>query len=604
MTASLPPAADVSLNAAGLAVELGRADLADRLTAAATRVVRPATVVCVVGEFKQGKSSLVNALLGQDACPVDDDLATSTLMLLRHGDAVTATVRRHERDGTVLEQIPPESLRSWVTESGNPGNERGVERVDLTLPHPLLATGLILVDTPGMGSLGAGHAANTLAFLPFADGLVFVTDTSAELSAPEIEFLTQARERCPTVIVALTKTDLYPEWRRIGAIDEAHLARAGAQLPVVALSSTVRAIALTRQDPRLDERSGFPALTELLQRDVVDHAKAASGGRALDETTSALDQLEQPLHAELTVLDHPDRIQELQAQYDAATIRLEQLRGPGSRWSVVVNDRVADLSNDVSFRFRGRIRELTRTFDEAIEQITTTEDWDELGRRLQSEIAAAVSDVFVGIRDGGEAIAAEVLTMLGDDTNALPPLRAGEQAFDIGALWGTRDVTEQGSAAARGFSGTMTGLRGAQGGILMFGLMGRFLPTGAAALMLSNPVTLGLGVAFGGLQLVDAHKRKITQRRQLARANVRQFLDDVQFEIGNAVGESLRELSRSFRDEFAARVGELQETYAEAARAAQQAADADAAEAHQRRAIISVALDRLAALRDDVEAAR
>jgi hypothetical protein len=150
----------------------------------------------------------------------------------------------------------------------------------------------------------------------------------------------------------------------------------------------------------------------------------------------------------------------------------------------------------------------------------------------------------------------------------------------------------------------MTGLRGAQGGILMFGLMGRFLPTGAAALMLSNPVTLGLGVAFGGLQLVDAHKRKITQRRQNARANVRQFLDDVQFEVGNGVNEALRELPRSLRDEFSSRVAELQTTYSDAARTAQEAAQADAAQSHERRAFIAVALERLETLRDDVAAAR
>ena len=55
--------------------QVGRADLVDRTTAAAARLRRPSTIVCVVGEFKQGKSSLVNGLLGQAVCPVDDDLA-------------------------------------------------------------------------------------------------------------------------------------------------------------------------------------------------------------------------------------------------------------------------------------------------------------------------------------------------------------------------------------------------------------------------------------------------------------------------------------------------------------------------------------------------
>src|SRR5262249_25344481 len=153
------------------------------------RMTRPATVVCVVGEFKQGKSSLVNAALGLDACPVDDDLATSVLTLVRHGPELTVEVRRRDGAEAVVERVEPRELRALVTEDGNRGNEKGLERVDVLAPAPLLEDGLVLVDTPGMGGLGAGQAATTLAFLPFADGLVLVSDASAELSAPEAELL-------------------------------------------------------------------------------------------------------------------------------------------------------------------------------------------------------------------------------------------------------------------------------------------------------------------------------------------------------------------------------------------------------------------------------
>ena len=79
--------------------KLERPDLAQRATAAAARLKRPNTVVCVVGEFKQGKSSLVNGLLGRTICPVDDDLATSAITLVRYGDEAGASVRRRGEDG-------------------------------------------------------------------------------------------------------------------------------------------------------------------------------------------------------------------------------------------------------------------------------------------------------------------------------------------------------------------------------------------------------------------------------------------------------------------------------------------------------------------------
>ncbi|CAN0253568.1 unnamed protein product, partial [Phaeothamnion confervicola] len=219
--AAAPPSPD------GLILELvkvlqqqGRTDLAQRANIAAARLRRPSTIVCVVGEFKQGKSSLINALLGQAVCPVDDDLATSAITLVRFGDQPGAVVRRKPGSGNaadkpLMEPIAIANVHDWVSEAGNPGNEKGVERVEISVPSPLLKQGLVIVDTPGMGGLGAGHAAATLSFLPFADGLIFASDASAELSAPEVDFLRRATELCPTVLFAQTKIDLFPNWQRI-----------------------------------------------------------------------------------------------------------------------------------------------------------------------------------------------------------------------------------------------------------------------------------------------------------------------------------------------------------------------------------------------------
>jgi hypothetical protein len=211
-----PPTVDAYINELARTLQkLGRQDLAQRAGAAAARLKRPNTIVCVVGEFKQGKSSLINALLGQVVCPVDDDLATSAITLVRFGETPKAMVKRKEGENSVTEQIAITDLHNWVSETGNPGNGKGVERVEIEFPSPLLKQGLVVVDTPGMGGLGAGHAAATLSFLPFADGLIFVSDASSELSAPEVEFLRRATELCPTVLFAQTKIDLYPAWQRI-----------------------------------------------------------------------------------------------------------------------------------------------------------------------------------------------------------------------------------------------------------------------------------------------------------------------------------------------------------------------------------------------------
>ena len=60
----------------------GRTDLADKLENLAPRLAPTTAKVLVAGEFKAGKSSLVNALIGADVCPVDDDVATSVLTVV------------------------------------------------------------------------------------------------------------------------------------------------------------------------------------------------------------------------------------------------------------------------------------------------------------------------------------------------------------------------------------------------------------------------------------------------------------------------------------------------------------------------------------------
>jgi hypothetical protein len=578
---------------------LGREDLVGRATAAGARLHRPSTIVCVVGEFKQGKSSLVNGLLGADVCPVDDDLATSAITLVRYGETSSAVVRRREGDQPVAEQIPVEELDGWVSEIGNPGNEKQVERVDITAPSAILRQGLTLVDTPGMGGLGAGHAAATLAFLPFADGLIFVSDASAELSAPEVAFLRRAVELCPTVLFAQTKTDLYPEWERIVDINRGHLVRAGVDIPLVAVSSVLRSEALTRRDRTLNGLSRFPELIDSLGTGIVQPAKATAEERSKGDIRGITGLVRSALDDEKKMLADPSIVARATADLKRASERLEHLRGPGAKWSVVVGDRVGDLSNQVSYQFRSGMRTISRLMDELVEDLKTGEQWDAMVREMQAQVADEVTRVFVAMEQGRADIHAEVATLLQDEHLLLPTVRGRhEDVVDVGELWQGKALEDGGGRKAK-LMGGLTGLRGAQGGVVMFGMMGQFLPAAAATLLASNPVLLGAGALFGGLQLSEDRKRKVQMRRQSARQQVRQFLDDVQFEVTNEMGQLVRDLQRDMRDEFGERLAELQRTYTDTAQRAQQTAAQSQDQAKRRSAEIDAAnavLAKVAAL--------
>ncbi len=595
MTATATPSAPSTVDAVRngtlelvrLLHQLERPDLVGRVTAAAARLQRPATIVAVVGEFKQGKSSLVNGLLGQPVCPVDDDLATSAITLVRHGEQPAAVVRRTGEDAA-SGPIPLAQLGDWVSESGNPGNHKGVERVEITVPSAILAQGLVIVDTPGMGGLGAGHAASTLAFLPFADGLVLVSDASSELSAPEIEFLRRAVELCPTVLFAQTKIDLYPAWERIFDLNRGHLERAGVRIPMVAVSSQLRTVAMARKDRALNAASRFPELISHLGDRVVTPAKEGAASRSAQDVQGVVQLVRSGLEQERQLVDDPSAIAGAVAAIEQANARIEHLRGPGARWSVLVNDRISDLTTSATHRLRAGMREISRDLEERIEVLKKGDEWDEVTRTLQARVADEVTRAFVAVEQGERSIRAEAIELLAEEQLDLGATRTSARPFDVTALWRDKSLDGDEKGFKTKFMTGLTGVRGAQGGVMMFGMMGSFLPGAAAVMIASNPVLLGAGALFGGMQVVEDRKRKVAQRRQSARQQVRQFIDDVQFEVTDKLTGLIRQAHRELRDSLTTRLTELQRTYTAAAQRAQ----ADAKQTQEQLATRRAGLDQ------------
>jgi hypothetical protein len=211
-------------------------------------------------------------------------------------------------------------------------------------------------------------------------------------------------------------------------------------------------------------------------------------------------------------------------------------------------------------------------------------------------VADEVTDAFVAIEQGRGEIRAEVIELLQDEDLGLTGGSGRAQAIDVADFWQSKSIDEKGSKGKKAFQTGVTGIRGAQGGVMMFSLMGGFLPGAAAVLIASNPVLLGAGAVFGGMQLLDDRKRKVTARRQVARTQLRQFIDDVQFEVTNEMTTLVRDMQRDLRDEFTARLAELQRTYTETAKRAQEDAQKTQQERQARSAQLAQSLEALAAI--------
>lgn len=566
-----------------------RLDLRERIVRAIERMDRPDTIICVTGEFKKGKSALVNGLIGEQLCPVDDDLATSAITILRYAEEPSITVRRHEDGETLVEPLAPEQIADFVTERGNPENSRNVEFVELRLHNGFLARGITLVDTPGSGTLASGYGAATLAFLQSADALIFVTDCSQEFIEPEIAYLREAAARCATLLIAMTKIDLYPEWRRIVALNAGHLKRAGIEAQIVPVSSTLRQLALEEHDRSLNEESGFPALLEALRVGILEQAGKRAALEALSATRAAAEQMIAGYEAELAIINDPPSAAEELARLEDARERLNALRGAGSRWATVMNDGFAVLTSNVDYQFRSTMRGILRSTEDRIEEVDPAAEWDDITQRLQSDVAKAVEEAFNRIDDDVGALRDTIAAMLRDETTALWASASGSISIDVGQMWTERTIENE-SMGAKVFKG-LNAMRGSYMGLLMVGMLGNFV-----GLAMVTPVLIGAGVLFGGRQLIEERRRDVTRKRQQARTFVRQFVDDVQFEAGTRIRETTRDFQREMRDYFTDRIAELAQTYSEIVQQAQNSLKQDEAARAARKQDLTTRVEKLTEL--------
>jgi GTP-binding protein EngB required for normal cell division len=198
-----PALARVLARLAEAAELLGVAEVRDLAAEVAGRLQALRLEVAVVGEFKRGKSSLLNALVGREVLPVGVLPLTAVPTVLEQGEEALVVEYTDGRQ----EQHPLRQVASFVTEEANPGNRLGVARVTARLHTPLLDAGVRLVDTPGVGSVHEHNTRSTDAYLPNLDAAVLVTSADPPISAAERAFLERVLAHAVRLFVVLNKAD-------------------------------------------------------------------------------------------------------------------------------------------------------------------------------------------------------------------------------------------------------------------------------------------------------------------------------------------------------------------------------------------------------------
>lgn len=189
---------------AELAREFGSDHVIEEATNLAERLSEGRFYVACIGQFKRGKSTLLNALVGDSVLPTGVVPITAVPTVVRYGEKRSARVRFQ---GGTWTDFAPEQLVQYVSEEQNPENAKSVASVEVFVPSSRLANGMCLVDTPGLGSTFAGNTAATKAFVPQIDAAIILVGTDPPIAGEELALVEEVGKHVRQLLVVLNKAD-------------------------------------------------------------------------------------------------------------------------------------------------------------------------------------------------------------------------------------------------------------------------------------------------------------------------------------------------------------------------------------------------------------
>ena len=566
---------------------LGRADLAGRLAAQRDQVTSGAWHVLVAGEFKKGKSALVNALLGVPVCSADAVAFTSVPTIIRYApDAVAELVLDSGQRRTVDVRAAPR-----YAIAGTEG-EIGLQAVEVALPRELLREGLVLIDTPGIGGgFAAAQAAATMRAMSLADSVLIVSDASQEYTAAEVEFLRRAAEICPHLLCLLTKTDFYPEWQKILEINRGHLRRAGLKVEIMPVSAALREVAVESADQTLNGESGFPALVARLRGQLAVQRAERGAGPAAEAVRSSLRQVAGTLTAEHDALTRPEDRSAAVARVDRVHERAQNLVAPSSRWLNTVNDRFADLQARIDEDLQARIRKLDQEAGDRIRSGDPAREWAEFVPWLYQRTNDELTDCHRHLLGLIDEVAAEVAAMFEGESADLGRVAGGIAPPTAGDAFALQQLSMRGSGrlelamhAARGWSLSSS--------VITTMLVATLHP----GLLVILPITAALGTVFGVKAVHGFKTARVEQGRNEALRSVANYLNQARVDANRAALNILRHARSQLRDYYLDRANELATTASTERAATIRAVRADTYSAQRRATETASDLARVSSL--------
>lgn len=219
----------------------------------------------LLGQFKRGKSTLANCLLGKSILPSSTVPLTTVVTEIRFGedDALSVVFK----NGKNISQ-PLNKISEYVTEKKNPKNQKGVDRVVVFCRSDFLKNGIVLIDTPGTSSTFLHNTKVANDYLPNCDAAILLISADSPLSSEETNFIISIKKYASKIFFVVNKCDYFSkhEIKDILKHIETELSKIGVNADLIPLSARLGLKGKVEKNKKILENSGIKKLENTLMK--------------------------------------------------------------------------------------------------------------------------------------------------------------------------------------------------------------------------------------------------------------------------------------------------------------------------------------------------
>lgn len=332
-----------------IAQGIGLGPACDTIREISDKLERNFFYVAVLGQFKRGKSTFLNYILGTEILPSSVLPLTSVITKIAYSENISAMVQFEDNSS---KEISLEDLSEYCTEGKNPKNYKQVKEIQVGYPFDFISHDTILIDTPGIASVYQHNTDVTYGFADKADAVIFMLSADPPISEAEKELIASLTENGSKLFFFLNKADYLEEGqlREVLSFNEDIIKEILniSEVKVFPVSALLALKGKIAHDDNLIKKSGVMAPVSEIEKYLAEKKNDILQGRFIRDTTKVLSMCETYLKSSLELRQMS--VEEIQKKSDAFNSFMKDIGTRQHEFSVLFRDEMKRMMEELDER--------------------------------------------------------------------------------------------------------------------------------------------------------------------------------------------------------------------------------------------------------------